>query len=214
MTNYGAHVEVLSPEYLDGIDGGVAGAEVERPGRAICLEREKNEPNIWWARQFSNLDAVKAQHQTAEEILERLRLGIFVLIREGEVRRELEAVIRIKDENIDLSRLALSTDSVGPEQLIRDGYMEYVVQKAIDLGFDPITAIKMVTINPARYFALDHVIGGITPGRFADIVIIPDLHTVKAEYVISNGKVVTRDGQLLVQPAEYTYPGSMYHSVR
>jgi cysteine synthase A len=71
MNNYGAYVEALSPEFLDGVEGGVAGAEVERPGRAICLEREKNEPNIWWARQFSNPDAVKAQNQTAEEILEQ-----------------------------------------------------------------------------------------------------------------------------------------------
>ena len=71
MTNYGAHVEVLTSKVLDGLADGVAGAEVERPGRAICLERERNEPNIWWARQFSNPDAVKAQHRTAEEILEQ-----------------------------------------------------------------------------------------------------------------------------------------------
>lgn len=109
---------------------------------------------------------------TAEEVLERLRLGLFVLIREGEVRRELEAVAPIKDSGIDLARLAISTDGIGPGQLVKNGYMEFVVQKAIDLGFDPVLAVQMATVNVAQHFALDDIIGGIAPGKYADIVII------------------------------------------
>ncbi len=151
---------------------------------------------------------------TAEEVKERLRLGLFVLIREGEIRGELEAIARIKDENIDLSRLALSTDGIGPWQLTAHGYMEFVVQRAINLGFDPITAIKMATINPAQHFALDDHIGGIAPGKYADIIIIPDLRKIQAEYVISNGRLVARDGQLLVEPRRYVYPKSTERSIR
>ncbi len=151
---------------------------------------------------------------TAEEVKERLRLGLFVLVREGEVRRELEAIARIKDENIDLTRLALCTDGIGPRQLTTDGYMEFVVQKAIDLGFDPVTAIKMATVNSARHFAIDNLVGGIAPGKYADIVIIPHLRRVQAQYVISNGQLVVRDGQLLVEPKKYAYPRSMEKSIR
>jgi adenine deaminase len=150
---------------------------------------------------------------SAEEVMERLRLGMFVLVREGNIRKELDAVARIKDEAIDFRRMALATDGFSASQLINDGYMECLLQKAINLGFDPITAIQMVTINPAQRFALDDVIGGIAPGRYADIVIIPDLRTIQAEYVISNGRVVAKNGQLLVQPRKHRYPESMLTTV-
>ncbi len=151
---------------------------------------------------------------TAEEVRERLRLGLFVFIREGEIRRELEAVSKIREENVDLSRLALSSDGLGPWQLTADGYMDFIVQKAIDLGFDPITAIKMATINPAQHFALDNLIGGIAPGRYADIVVIPDRRTIRAEYVISNGRLVAKGGQLLVEPKKCPYAGWTRRSFR
>jgi adenine deaminase len=151
---------------------------------------------------------------TAEEVRERLRLGLFVLIREGEIRRELEAVAELNNLDLDLNRLAIATDGIGPWQLTADGYMEFVVQKAIDLGFEPVTAIKMATINPAQHFGLDGLIGGIAPGKYADIVVIPDLRTIRAEYVISNGQLVARDGELLVEPPRFSYPRWTHESVR
>jgi len=150
----------------------------------------------------------------AAEVLERLKLGLFILIREGEVRRELEAVAPIKDSGIALNRLAISTDGVGPDQLVSDGYMEFVVQKAIDLGFDPVLAVQMATINVAQHFSLDDVIGGIAPGKYADIVILPNLKTIKAEYVVSNGRVVAHNGRALVPPRKHRYPRSLYNSLR
>jgi adenine deaminase len=150
----------------------------------------------------------------AEEVLERLKLGLFVLIREGEVRRELEAVAPIKDSGIPLNRLAMSTDGVGPGQLVNDGYVEVLVQKTIDLGFDPVLAVQMATLNVAQHFALDHDIGGIAPGKYADIVIIPELKTIKAEYVISNGRVVAKDGRALISPRKHRYPPSLHNSLR
>jgi adenine deaminase len=151
---------------------------------------------------------------TVQEVLERLKLGLFVLIREGEVRRELEAIAPIKDSGISLNRLAVSTDGVGPGQLVNEGYVEVLVQKAIDLGFDPVLAVQMATINVAQHFALDDVIGGIAPGKYADIVVIPDLKTIKAEYVISNGKVVSQNGRALISPRKHGYPQSLRKSLR
>jgi adenine deaminase len=150
----------------------------------------------------------------AQEVLERLRLGLFILVREGEVRRELEAVAPIKDSGVDLARLAISTDGVGPDHLVSEGYMEFVVQKAINLGFDPVQAVRMATINVAQHFAMDDIIGGIAPGKYADIVVIPDLKTIRAEYVINNGRVVSQKGRLLIPPRKHQYPQSLRHSLR
>lgn len=151
---------------------------------------------------------------TAEEVLERLRLGLYVLAREGETRQDLEDISRIKDMKVDLQNLALVTDGIALRQLIEKGHMEAVLQKAIDLGFDPITAIQMVTINPAKYLGLDDRIGGIAPGKYADIVVLPDLQHIKAEYVISNGQVIARGRELLVQPKKYVFPGWTRRSIQ
>ena len=81
---------------------------------------------------------VRSCHEpiTAEEVLERLRLGLYVLAREGETRQDLEAISRIKDMDVDLRHLALVTDGIALRQLVEKGHMEAVLQKAIDLGFD------------------------------------------------------------------------------
>lgn len=150
---------------------------------------------------------------TAEEVLERLRLGIYVLVREGEVRRELEEIARIKDEKMDFRLMALASDGPGPWQLLSGGYMEYVVQKAIDLGFHPVTVFQMASLNAAQCFGLGDSIGGIAPGKFADIVIIPDLTTVRPEYVISNGKVVSENGHLTKEPRTHPFPEWMRKTV-
>jgi len=151
---------------------------------------------------------------TVDEILERLRLGLHVMIREGDVRGELEAVSEIKDKDIDFRRLILVTDGVSPERLVKDGHMEFVVQKAINLGFDPITAIQMATLNVAEHFSLDNLIGGIAPGKYADIVIIPDLKTIKAEYVISNGQIIAQEGKVLIPPRSSPLPRKVARSVQ
>ncbi len=151
---------------------------------------------------------------TVDEVKERLRLGLFTMVRESAIRSELEVVAEIKDENIDLSRLGLVTDTPGLQQLIDHGYMEFIVQKAINVGFDPITAIKMATINIAQHFGIDNLVGGIAPGKCADIVVIPNLRAIRPEYVISNGRLVARDGRLLVEPKKYAYPKSAMRSIR
>ena len=150
---------------------------------------------------------------TAEEVVERLRLGMFVLAREGDVRKDLEAIAKIKDMNINLSQFVLASDGTSIKQVIEEGYMDVILRKAIRLGFDPISAIQMVTINPARYLNIDDRVGGIAPGKMADIVIIPNLQEIKAEYVISNGQVVAKNGELVVQPKKYSFPEWTRHSI-
>jgi adenine deaminase len=150
---------------------------------------------------------------TAEEALERLRLGIYVMIREGSIRRDLVEISRIRGMNVDLRRVILTTDSVDPYDLLQKGYMEYVVQKAVDSGFNPMDAVRMATLNPAEHFSLDGIIGGIAPGKCADMVIIPDLRTIRPEYVISNGRIAARQGEVLTAPRKHAYPEACRNSV-
>jgi adenine deaminase len=103
---------------------------------------------------------------------------------------------------------------VEPRDLIEKGYMEFVLRKAIDYGFDPIAAIQMATLNVAEHFSLDGLIGGIAPGRCADLVMIPDVRTIEAQVVISNGKVVAQNGRLLTAPRRHTFTKQSLNSVQ
>ena len=149
----------------------------------------------------------------SEEVLERLRLGMHVMIREGSIRSDLASISRIKDAGVDLKRLILVTDGIEPGDLLEKGYMEFVVQKAIYCGFEPINAIQMATINVAEYFFLDGIVGGIAPGKYADMLIIPDPRIIKAEYVISKGKIIAREGNLLVSPRKYVFSKESLNSI-
>lgn len=140
-----------------------------------------------------------------EEVIERLRMGIYVMVREGSIRRDLADIARIKDAGVDLRRLILSTDGITPKDLIEKGYMEYVLQKAIDCGFDPMDAVQMATLNVAEHFHLDHLIGGLAPGRCADLLILPDIRTIRPSTVISMGRVVARDGETTVSPRVHKF---------
>lgn len=150
----------------------------------------------------------------AEEALDRLRLGMHVMVREGSVRKELKEIAKLKDTGVDLRRLTLVSDGLSPSGIMEDGYMESIVQKAIDYGFKPEDAIRMATLNIAEHFSLDGRIGAIAPGRDADILIIPGLDRIAPETVISNGKIIARNGKGLVEPRPYTFSAQAHHSIK
>jgi adenine deaminase len=150
----------------------------------------------------------------ADQVLERLRLGLYVMIREGAVRKDLRETAKIKKCGIDLRRLVLVSDSILPADLMENGYMEGIVQKAIDYGFEPIEAIQMATLNVAEHFSVDHLIGGIAPGRYADLVIIPDIATIRPQMVISNGRLVAENGNLLISPRKHKFSKKSLKSIQ
>jgi adenine deaminase len=92
--------------------------------------------------------------------------------------------------------------------------MEYVVQKAIEYGFPPIIAIQMATLNPAQHHGLDAYIGGLAPGRQADIVVIPNIQTIQPRIVISKGRIVAKDGKLLARPRKPVYSRESQNTVK
>ncbi len=150
----------------------------------------------------------------ASEVCDRLRLGMHVMIREGSVRRELEAVSKITRSGVDLRRAVLVSDGISPEAVTTNGYMEFIVQKAIDLGFAPADAIRMATLNAAEHFSLDGLIGAVAPGRMADMVIIPDLGTIRPEIVISSGRVIAENGKTLVRARQHLFSEDCRNTIR
>lgn len=150
---------------------------------------------------------------TADEVVERLRLGIYVMAREGGIRKDLKPIANILAKDIDLRRLIIATDGVGPAELMEKGYLHHVVRLAVEYGFDPITAVQMVTLHPAEHFGIDHLVGGIAPGRYADMLILPDLKTFAPQWVISCGNVVARDGHMTVPPRKHAFSWASCHTV-
>jgi adenine deaminase len=149
-----------------------------------------------------------------EEVLERLRLGFWVLIREGYIRKELDCVKGIFQRDIDFRRLALVTDGVDPEGFLESGYLDGSLRKALKLGAPPKVAYQMVTLNPAEHFHLDHLIGSLAPGKMADILISPSPEEFSPRLVMCNGKILFRDGRTLAEPEKVFFPDHMFHSVK
>jgi adenine deaminase len=151
---------------------------------------------------------------TEEEVLERLRIGYWVMIREGSIRKELEGVKGIFKKRIDFRRLTLVTDGVYPNDLLEEGYLDAALKKMMKLGVSPNIAYQMVTINVAEHFHLDHLIGSLSPGKLADLVIIPSKKEFLPQLVICGGRIIYRDGKSLVEPKKVFFPDHMFNTVR
>lgn len=135
---------------------------------------------------------------TCEEVLERLRLGFYVMLRESSLRQDLRELLRaVVEKNVLTDRIMLTTDCSSPSFYEEFGVTDNLVRIAIKAGVDPVTAYRMVTINPAVYFGMDHQIGAIAPGRFADILVLKDLLHPTPEKVIAGGRLVAEKGEIL-----------------
>ncbi|MCJ7746310.1 MAG: amidohydrolase family protein [Desulfobacterales bacterium] len=159
---------------------------------------------------------ISSDHEpiTEEEVMERLRLGYWVMIREGSIRKELPGVKGIFDKKIDFRRLILSTDGVDPEGFLEEGYLDASLKRALKLGIPPDLAYQMVTINVAEHFRLDHLIGSLSPGKMADILIIPSPEQFSPQMVMCNGKVIFKDGKIMVGPQKIFFPDYMFNTVK
>jgi adenine deaminase len=151
---------------------------------------------------------------TENEVLQKLRLGYWVMIREGSIRKELEGVKDIFRKRIDLRRLILATDGVDSEDFLADGYLDASLRSALKLGVSPKLAYQMVTLNVAEHFHLDHLLGSLSPGRMADILTIPSPDDFSPRWVMCDGKIIHRDGKSLVEPRKVFFPDDMFNTVR
>ena len=151
---------------------------------------------------------------TKDEVLERLRLGYWVMIREGSIRKELSGVKGIFKKRIDFRKLILSTDGVDPEDFLEKGYLDASLKRAMKLGVPPGLAYQMVTINVAEHFRLDHLIGSLSPGKMADMLIIPSPNEFSPRLIMCAGQIIFRDGRNTVNPRKVNFPDSIFHTVK
>jgi adenine deaminase len=132
---------------------------------------------------------IQTDHESVsfEEAREKLRLGMKIMVREGSVAKNLKDLIELVKKGNRNVMLVTDGDR-NLNDLIKKGYLDYVYRKAVKEGIDAIKALQMCTVNPAEHYGLN--IGSITPGKFADIVILSDLENFKVERVIFNGKIL------------------------
>ena len=141
---------------------------------------------------------------TVEEAREKLRAGLVVFLRQATNAQNLRDLLPLVDAKTE-RRLCLCTDDRQPADLLDEGHMDALVRMAIAGGVEPLTAIRMVTLNTAECFGLADR-GAIAPGRRADLVACRDLHDLRPHFVWHGGKLVARDGALLGDDAPRLRP--------
>ena len=148
------------------------------------------------------------------EMIERLKVGMKVFIREGSSERNVDELIKGVIENrLDTSNLMFCTDDKHAREIQVEGHINYNVSRAIELGLDPMKAVQIATVNSAKHFRMEDEIGSITPGRLADIILVDDWREVKPTTVIFEGKIVAEKGQLLEECKVEEYPEWLKHTV-
>ncbi len=142
---------------------------------------------------------IDADHEaiTKGEVLNRLRLGIWTMLRNSSLRPDLPELLRVVTEDgVSTQRLVMTTDGPSPEFVADHGLVDGMLRVAVENDVPAMRALQMVTINPATLFRIDGQVGGIGIGRRADLLLLPDLISFRPQTVITQGRVVAEDGKL------------------
>lgn len=185
-------LKLFSNRFIDGHAPGVTGKDLNAYLQGgICADHEVTTP---------------------EEALEKVRAGMYVMIREGSAARNLTALLKAVDAK-NFNRFFFATDDRHPGDLIARGHINWMLMEATRLGVDPIDAIRLATINTATAMGVNNI-GAIAPGRKADLLVLEDLVQFKPARVYKDGKLVAKDGQALFAfQDEKPLPKKIAHSV-
>jgi adenine deaminase len=133
-----------------------------------------------------------------DQVLERLRLGMWIMIREGSIRRDLKEIIpRVLSHGTYLNRLMFCSDGLDPLDITKFGHIDHCIRESIKHGLKPIDAITMASKNNFDYYNMGKDLGGIAPGKLADILIFNDLKSFKPNKVFVGGKLVISNGSFV-----------------
>ncbi|MDX9870818.1 MAG: adenine deaminase C-terminal domain-containing protein [Clostridia bacterium] len=149
---------------------------------------------------------------TVEEMQEKYRLGMRVIIRRGSLSESASAGDFV-NSLADTSNVLLSTDGcITVHDILTKGHMNYALRCVVEEGVDPLVAVQMGTINVARAYGLSHRVGIIAPGRAADLVLVNNLHEFKVEAAYLNGRRLPAPGKY--QLPRYAYPQQVLETVK
>lgn len=190
--------EVLAPPILA---GSPASAHMLELAKQHHISAEGHAPALMGESLNAYVAAgVTSDHESTnkEEALAKLRAGLHVLMREGSASTDLRPCLKIiTEEHVDPRYCSMVSDDIDALHISRKGHLDNKVRIAVEEGVDPVTAIQMVTINPAENFHLQDRLGSITPGKIADIVFLSSLEECRVERVIANGELVVDGGRLV-----------------
>ncbi|MDR2109626.1 MAG: amidohydrolase family protein, partial [Coriobacteriales bacterium] len=191
------------PDLLNSID-----ATLARPGKTV----QGHLPDMTGPTLSTCLAAgVSTDHEALDgpQCIERLRNGCHVMLRESSAARTLSGQLEgILADDLDLSRVSMVVDDLHTHDAVHRGHLDELIRIALKSGLPFIKAVQMVTLNAARAFNLDQVLGGLAPGKFADINITSGPEDFAVKSVIAGGRLVVKDGELLV-----SYPSAEHDPV-
>jgi adenine deaminase len=149
---------------------------------------------------------VTSDHESTSvaEVLEKLRLGMHIMIREGSVTKNLRDLLPAVTRD-NLPRCFFVTDDRHPKDLLEKGHVDHMVKMAIREGLDPVSAVRLATINTAQYFRLKDL-GAIAPGYVADLVIVDSLKRFNVRRVFKSGELVAEDGEMVARAPRTVEP--------
>ncbi len=153
---------------------------------------------------------ISSDHEsvTYDEVLEKARLGMKIMLREGSAAKSFgDFIPKLLTDGISLENFFFATDDMHPADLIK-GHMDVLVREAIKLGIEPVQAISMATINTARHYRIDHLVGSISICRRANLVILDELQAFKIKNVAVRGEMLPRFHAAL------TYPRYVFRTVK
>jgi len=156
--------------------------------------------------------SIGSDHESTllEEAREKLNRGMWLMIREGSSEKNLAALLPLVGDKT-YHRCLFVVDDRNCVDLLKDGDIDAVVRKAIQLGLEPIRALQMATINPAQYFKLDGL-GAVAPGYLANLIVIADLSTLDIEMIFHQGKLVAQEGKALF-PIDMSGDEELRHTI-
>ena len=150
-----------------------------------------------------------------DQVLERLRLGMWIMIREGSIRRDLKDIIpMVLSHGTYLNRLMFCSDGLDPLDITKYGHIDHCINESIKLGLEPIDAISMASKNCFDYYNLGKDLGGIAPGKLADIIIFKNLKSVKPTKVFVGGKLVVSNGSVVAPIKKKVIPSWIKNTVK
>lgn len=151
---------------------------------------------------------------TWDEVLAKLRMGMYVQLRQGSAWLNLKGYLpQLAESGVDTSCCLLCTDDSHPHTIVEDGHMDRVLRECVRLGLDPVVALQMCTINAATYLGVGRDMGSLTPGKCADIVLLDDLTHFTARQVWIDGDLVAEDGRALFEVSPFPWPEFMTNTM-